>query len=270
MLAAVRGLTERLLRLDKSIREVKAKQVFQKPIKQEARDIVDSYFRDTREHLVLGGFAGQSLSDVDASMQRLLEVAQKNSMVQTYRSQVKELQRELLAVEKVAVKAGGRSSGAADLEPIDRLILDTLAKLLPSAARSYEQAIADLHLKNRLSWRGPATDLRESLRETLDHLAPDSDVVAEPGFKLETDASVPTMKQKVRFILRKRGMAKTAMRSSEAATQAVDEIVGTFVRSVYSRSSVSTHTPTDRDEILRIRDWVRVALCELLAIRVGA
>ena len=70
------------------------------------------------------------------------------------------------------------------------------------------------------------------------------------------------MKQKVRFIMRKRGTPRSAAESPEAAAQAVDEIVGTFVRSVYRRSSVSTHTPTDRNEVLRIRDWVRVALCE--------
>ena len=269
MLAAVRGLAERVHQFDKSVRAVTTKQVFQKAVKLEARHVVDLYFRELREQLILGGLPAQRLSDLDASMQRLLEVAQKNSMVQTYRAMAKTLQGQLLDLEKVVLQNGGRSSESG-LEPIDRVILDTLAKLLPPAARSYEQAITDLHTKNRLSWRGPATDLRESLRETLDHLAPDEDVMAEVGFKLEKDASAPTMKQKVRFILRKRGMSRNAMQSPESATQAVDEIVGTFVRSVYSRSSVSTHTPTDRDEILRIRDWVRVALCELLAIRVGA
>jgi len=104
----------------------------------------------------------------------------------------------------------------------------------------------------------------------LDHLAPDTDVMDEPGFKLEKDLSLPTMKQKVRFILRKRGLGRTAMQSTETATQAVEEIVGTFIRNVYSRSSVSTHTPTDRNEILRIRDWVKIALCELLEIRIEA
>jgi hypothetical protein len=127
----------------------------------------------------------------------------------------------------------------------------------------------DLRAAERLSWRGPATDLREALRETLDHLAPDDDVTSAPGFKLEKDANGPTMKQKVRHILRSRGVGKSEFQTPEAATQAVDEIVGTFVRGVYTRSSVSTHTPTDRAEILRIRDWVRVAFCELLAIRVG-
>lgn len=269
MLETVRGLTEILGRFTKAVREVRSKQVFQKPIRQEARDIVDAYFRDARERLVIGGLSTQQLVDLDAGMQRLLEVAQKHSTVHTYRSQIKRLEQELLAIERLALTLGARSTRST-LEPVDRLIIDTLSSFLPSAARSYEQAIRDLYSTDRLSWRGPATDFRESLRETLDHLAPDADVTAEPGFKLENDASAPTMKQKVRFILRKRGVARTAMQSPEAATQAVDEIVGTFVRTVYSRSSVSTHTPTDRNEILRIRDWVRVAFCELLEVRAGA
>lgn len=38
---------------------------------------------------------------------------------------------------------------------------------------------------------------------------------------------------------------ETAMQSPETAAEAVDELVGTFVRSVYSRSSVWTHTPIE-------------------------
>ncbi len=269
ILKALRELSELVRRLDKSVRAITTKQVFQKPIKDETRNIVDNYFRSIRAQLNLAQLPAQQISDLDSSMHRLLEISQKKSIVQTYRDVTKTVQAQLLTLEKVILQVGERPSEI-ELEPIDHLILETLTKLLPSAACSYEQAISDIKIKNRKSWRGPATDLRETLRETLDHLAPDSDVIAEVHFKLEKDTSAPTMKQKVRFILRKRGVSKSAMQSPEAATQAVDELVGTFVRSVYSRSSVSTHTPTDRNEILRIRDWVRVALCELLAIRVGA
>jgi hypothetical protein len=269
MLDIVRDLTGRVRRLDKAVRAIKSKQVAQRPITQEARDIVDAYFREAREQLLIGGLTNEQVSHLDADMQDLLDIARKSSIVPTYRKRIKSLENDLLALEKLALMTGTRSSRT-ELEPADRLIIETLSRLLPSAARSYEQAVNDLRTTDRLSWRGPATDLRESLRETLDHLAPDNDVLAQPGFKLEVGAAAPTMKQKVRYTLGKRGITKTAMQSPENATQAVDEIVGTFVRSVYSRSSVSTHTPTDRNEILRIRDWVRVALCELLEIRVGA
>jgi hypothetical protein len=59
---------------------------------------------------------------------------------------------------------------------LDRQIIETLEKLLPSAAASYKQGASDLKQAQRYSWRGPATDFRESLRETLDHLAPDLEV----------------------------------------------------------------------------------------------
>ena len=160
-----------------------------------------------------------------------------------------------------------RVGAAVTLEAVDKRILDTLIQLAPSAALSYEQALLDIGNDSRLSWRGPATDLREALRETLDQLAPDKQVAAQPGFRLEKDCSGPTMKQKVRFVLARRGRPKSAMEAPEQAAVAVEEAVGAFVRSVYTRSSVSTHTPTDKDEILRVRDWVRVALCELLEAR---
>lgn len=269
MLGTVRELADRLRRLDKAVRTIKTKQVFQKPVREQARDAVDEYFRAVRDKLVAGGFSDDHLRELDSNMHRLLEVAHRNSTVKVFRATIKDLSSQLLAVEKRAL--GLRvTAGAAGLDAVDRLIIDTLGQLLPPAASSYEQAIIDLRSLDRLSWRGPATDFRESLRETLDHLAPDEAVAAEPGFKLEKDMAGPTMKQKVRFILRKRGLPKSAMQSPESATQAVDEIVGTFVRGVYSRSSVSTHTPTDRNEILRVRDWVRIAMCELLEVRVGA
>ena len=127
----------------------------------------------------------------------------------------------------------------------------------------------DLAASERLSWRGPATDFREALRETLDHLAPDNEVKMQPGYKQEPNTNGPTMKQKVRYVLKQRNESKVAVETSEGAANSVDAIVGGFVRSVYSRSSVSTHTATNRDEVIRVRDFVKLALSELLEIRVA-
>ena len=89
----------------------------------------------------------------------------------------------------------------------------------------------------------------------------------EPGYKQEPNANGPTMKQKVRYILKLRGQSKSQTGAAESAVDAVEEALGLFVRSVYMRSSVSTHVTTSRDEVLRIRDFVRVVLSELLEIR---
>ena len=160
-----------------------------------------------------------------------------------------------------------RSDKFGQRDSVDEKILSTLRNLVPSAADSYEQALVDLSATDRLSWRGPATDLRESLRETLDHLAPDNDVEDMPGYKPVAGAQRPTMKQKVGYILKNRGISKTLTEPAQNAVDAVDNIIGKLVRSVYNRSSVSTHTPTDRNEVTRIYDFVRVVLCELLEIR---
>jgi hypothetical protein len=179
----------------------------------------------------------------------------------------RQLRRHAVEREKelLAAASAGRAASVGDAR--DRRIVETLRGLVPGAALAYEQALIDLASVDRLSWRWPATDFREALRETLDHLAPDADVMAQPGFKLEPNTTVPTMKQKTRFVLRKRRIQRSKIEASETAVEAIDTAVGAFVRSVYTRSSTSTHTATDRDEVIRIREFVRVALGEVLEIR---
>ena len=263
ILEAIRELQLRLRELDKHLRQVHAPQVGSKTIRDNTRAIVDQYFRVVRasvpERVEIGEF--------DPVMQSLLECAQRYTTVRKYRNAILEGLKLLGRVEKLALLHGTSARRDTAIEPVDKRIVDILAQLVPSAALSYEQALVDLGGDSRLSWRGPATDLREALRETLDQLAPDKQVVAQAGFKLEKDCSGPTMKQKVRFVLSSRGLSRTTMEAPEQAAAAVEEAVGSFVRSVYTRSNVSTHTPTDKDEVLRVRDWVRVTLCELLEIR---
>lgn len=269
MLETLRKLSAQASDLDKSVRELTTVQVQRQSIRDDAQSIVDFYFRNVRDKILTGGVIEKNILLFDSMMHELLEISHKRSKVTVYRKHIKKVKKELLNIEKLGLSASSNNT-IIKYEPVDDLIIGTLSNMLPSAAKSYEQAIKDLFSENRLSWRGPATDLRECLRETLDHLAPDKQVMGQSNFKLEKDRNTPTMKQKVAYILNQRGVTKSARKSPETATAAVDEIVGTFVRSVYTRSSVSTHTPTDKNEILRVRDWVRVALCELLVIRVGA
>jgi hypothetical protein len=171
----------------------------------------------------------------------------------------------LVKLEGAALTAAATKS-AGRLTVTDQLIIETLRDVCPSAAAAYSQAMADLGTEKRESWRGPATDLREALRETLDVLAPDAEVMREPGFKLEKDAHRPTMKQKVRYILKKRGTPHGAMAAPESALQGVEDIVGGITRSVYNRTSISTHTATDKKEVVRVHAWVRLVFCDLLEV----
>jgi hypothetical protein len=164
------------------------------------------------------------------------------------------------ALTSATARSAGRRTAT------DQLIIETLRDVCPTAAAAYSQALVDLGADKRESWRGPATDLREALRETLDVLAPDEAITKESGFKLEKDAHRPTMKQKVRYILKKRDTPHGAMAAPESAVQGIEDILGGITRSVYNRTSISTHTATDKKEVVRVHAWVRLVMCDLLEV----
>jgi len=230
------------------------------------RSLVDDYFRATRPSISIYPGLRTRLEEVDNCLQQVLSLTHRRTPVTAYRKLLQNCKGALVSLESLSLTQAQTSPGLAQND-LDARIIETLESLVPAAASAYRQALTDLGDPLRASYRGPATDLREALRETLDHLAPDSEVRKQPGFNLEAGASGPTMKQKVRHVLSSRGVSRTLAETPERAADAVEEAVGAFVRSVYSRSSISTHTSTDRDEVLRVRDWVRVVMCELLQIR---
>lgn len=259
------SVASHLLKLEglrKDVRGVAGKQVKAVGLLRAMREFVEQYFAGVRP--TVSNIA--ECDPVDAEMRALLELSHKKPTVAKVLETMRRAKAGLIKLDTAAVQSSADSdmNGARDVR--DEAILITLRALLPSAAMSYEQALIDLQSDSRLSWRGPSTDLREALRETLDYLAPDKDVEKAPGFKRLKDARGPTMKQKVRYILANRGVGKSRSGPAEESTDAIDEAVGSFVRSVYTRSSVSAHTPTERHEVTRILDYVRVVLCELLEI----
>jgi hypothetical protein len=56
------------------------------------------------------------------------------------------------------------------------------------------------------------------------------------------------------------------MATPESAVQGIEDILGGITRSVYSRTSISTHTATDKKEVVRVHAWVRLVLCDLLEV----
>jgi len=158
------------------------------------------------------------------------------------------------------------SSRARVISDTERRIIQTLYKMTPSAAFSYEQALIDLREPMRRSYRGVAHELRETLRETLDQLAPDSDVMAERGFKLEEGRSRPTMRQRASFILRKRNVPAETRQSPELAAAAIEEITASLARSTYERGSKSAHGIATSREVRRMKMYVDAVLADLLEV----
>jgi hypothetical protein len=251
----------------KSLSNVTSNQLHSAKLRDEIRVLIEAYFKIVRPQITTNSSQDSEIGKVDGYFQTLLELCHKKGKVTTYTKSLTTIRSQLIKIDSKQVSFNNPVSTTGQ-NSVDLIIIDTLQKILPSAALSFKQAVDDLTQDSRYSWRGPATDLREALRETLDHLAPDKDVTSMPGYTQAKDVHGPTMKQKVRFILSKRGISKTNSETAENATESVDGIIGAFVRSVYTRSSISTHTSTDKSEVLRIRNFVRVVFCELLEIQV--
>lgn len=266
MATHVSSLILELERLRKELRSLKATQLNSQVHRDKLRAIAEIYFNEIRPIIENDARQAEQISHVDLAMQKLVEQCHKRGTVKSYLEYLHEIKKHLITLDTELVASTVSGDRISTTQPIDQQILITLRALLPSAAMSYEQALIDLTASDRLSWRGPATDLREALREALDHLAPDKDVEESPGYKLAPDAKSPTMKQKVRYILKNRGISKNIAAPSEDAAESIDSMIGQFVRSVYNRSSISTHTPTERKEVIRVLDFVRVVMCELLEV----
>lgn len=265
MATSLTSLLAEVERQRKLLNKLTSVQLESKSSKDSLRSLAECYFGEVRPLLVDPPEHGY-IASLDGEMQALLALCHKRGRVAAYIESLRKIKALLVKLDAQLVVAGSATMPGTRSE-MDERVLATLRSLVPSAAFSYEQALIDLQNEDRLSWRGPATDLREALRETLDRLAPDSDVTAAPGYKTEPDARGPTMKQKVRFILRSREVSRAISAPTEDAVNAVEESLGTFVRSVYTRSSVSTHTSTSKQEVLRVLDMVRVVLSELLNVR---
>lgn len=248
--------------------KLKSAQLNSQSRREALRQLVEAYFQTVRSEMFSESEQDEDVATVDGIMQELLVLCHKRGSVNRYRTLLSKARKALIIIDARIVSSGLISSRQERLNSTDMKIIATLDKILPSAALSYQQALQDLQAETRFSWRGPATDLREVLRETLDYFAPDSDVKAMQGYKQLPDTNGPTMKQKVRYIMKSRGVSKSASSPAENATDAVENAVASFVRSVYTRSNVSTHTPTEKNEVLRVRDFVRIVLCELLEIRI--
>ncbi len=148
----------------------------------------------------------------------------------------------------------------------ENAIFAHLSQIIPTAANSYKQALFDLSSENRISYRGMANELREAIRETLDYLAPDEKVVSQDNFKYEAGRNAPTMKQKVRYILKTRGLPENSRNAPEDAVALVEERMAAFARSVYERSSISAHIATQKKELLQVKAYVNAIFADLLDI----
>ena len=159
-------------------------------------------------------------------------------------------------------RPGAKETPVAHIDEDDEIIRK-LDALVPSAALSYKQAVLDLGNENRVSFRSPALEFREALREILDRLAPDGEVKSAPGYVQEKGTPGPTMRQKVRFIMKKKG-ERSSSEPPEQAVTAFEEAIASLTRAVYERSSKATHVAGERQAVVQIRRYVVAIFHDIL------
>lgn len=263
-LTALDQVSEDVTRLAAVVEGVRAKTVQPTAVQPIARSIARRYFESVRPELIGVQNRAGLVEEIDFVLQGILQLATAPREKQAYLGQVAEVRPYLLEAAVDIMKASG--SPRLVLSQTELAILNTLGKMLPATAASYEQSLLDIAEGRRVSWRGTATELREVLRDAIDHLAPDDKVVASPGLQLEQGQKSPTQKQKVRFILRARKNNSSAVAVAEASLVTVEESVAALARSTYQRGSASTHVSTNASEIRNLKRYVDALLAELLEI----
>jgi len=236
----------------------------------QARALSQTYFRVVKPELDKLAIP-EDLQELDACFQALLALANTQTTIGKYMrlaDRIRMLRPEIevkveLAVSKKLARTGFFGT---TLSPIEQAVIETLDRLVPSAGASYKQALSDLRDYKRTSFRGTASELRECLREVLDHLAPDEEVTKAPSYKVDPGRNKPTMKQKARFVLRARKVAEAARQVPEDMIALIDESVASLPRSLYSQGSLSTHISQTRGQVAQLKVYTDAILAELLQI----
>jgi Predicted pPIWI-associating nuclease len=247
------------------VRRVKGINVSSRDLRDTAREAVQHYFREVRPHLRRLGVGETKIEELDWVAQYIVKLASGTSRKSTYMRRLRELSTLRIGVETtIEIQAAGGGDTVVLTTATESAIIGTLEKILPTSALSYKQVLQDLGEGGRVSYRGTAAELREVVRELLDHLAPDDEVLR--SVKPNKDQKRPTMKQKAVFILKTRGIGETARKPAEDAVTAIEESVGSLARSVYDRGSLATHVATTRREVLTFKGYADAVLADLLEV----
>jgi hypothetical protein len=265
------GMGQKVVALRSALARCRSVNANTTSLKTQAKELVQFYFRQARPTLLPLGFTEESLAVIDVELQEVLRLSNGNRRKSYYTDHLKRIEAERTAIDTQREVLLSRKAVAASVvqvarSTVEQAILTTLQQVVPTAALSYEQGCRDLGDAKRISFRGVASEFRECLREVLDHLAPDKEVMAQQGFKLEEGQKKPTMRQKARFILRARGLSTTTARAPEDAVSTVEDRFAGLARSAYERSSISAHVTTSKGEVIQIRMYVDTVLAELLEI----
>jgi predicted pPIWI-associating nuclease len=150
--------------------------------------------------------------------------------------------------------------------PLSGRDADILARLQghsPSLANSLEQVLQDLNDHTRLSYVGPAGEVREVMRATVQLFAPDDEVRRQPWYLgiEQGGRRNPSQAERTRYAVQQRGGNKDQVKGID---ELIDELVAQIGRQTYSTGSSALHAGTVQAKVRKLTGWVFAILDEIL------
>ena len=191
------------------------------------------------------------LTPIDEQMQEVLKLVTNEFTKRKPREKIQQI-KQLFSDDVLMPASRAYWSRAPEKSPagLDEEVLSRLTRLDPALAESYEQVVVDLEV-DRLSYRGPASELREVLTSVLHKLAPTAEVEATDWYRTAQKSGTrkeptPTRAERVRFILRARA---TRSETAETYAESVEERLARVVNATYSKGSAQAHTGVEAGEV---------------------
>jgi hypothetical protein len=159
-------------------------------------------------------------------------------------------------IEAVVPARGPLSGREAD-------ILGRLQRQSASLAESLEQALKDINDHTRLSYVGPAGEVREVMRAAVQLLAPDDEIRKQSWYVGIEQGSRrnPSQAERIRYAVQQRGGSRDQIKDFD---ELVDQLVGQIGRQTYSTGSSALHAGTAQAKVRKLAGWVFAILDEVL------
>jgi len=237
------------------------------------RAVVGAWFSEYQTSFVQIVGEDQQIRSMDEMMQDLLKLASGDSARKTVIRAVSSARQHFKRNLLVPVSRAHWSQ-APERSPAGRddLVAQRLRQLDGKMADGYEQALLDIEDGDRLSYRGPANELREVLTFVLHTLAPNSRVEGAEWYKEAKEAikqgsrkeKTPTRAERTRFILRSRTDKSVVTEAAESYMTMVEDRLGHVVGKTFERGNAATHAGAEQAELVTLLPYVNALLRELL------
>lgn len=142
-------------------------------------------------------------------------------------------------------------------------VLARLRRQSGSLADSMEQALRDMNDPGRLSYMGPAGEVREVMRAAVQLMAPDDEVRKQPWYVgiEQGKKRNPSQAERTRYAVQRRRGSREQV---QVMDELIDELVGKVSRTTYSAGSSALHAGADQEAVWKLTGWVWAVLDEVL------